>query len=68
MAFSYTKEALGATPSKVGTTVLLILVTVALVPFYSGMFDFPQSASIILAVSTTLSLGWAHVTLEPAGQ
>ena len=66
--FSYAKEALGATPSKVGTTVLLILVTVALVPFYSGMFDFPQSASIILAVSTTLSFGWAHVTLEPAGQ
>ena len=66
--FSYTKEALDATPSRVGTAVLLILVTVALVPFYSGMFDFPQPASIILAVSTTLSFGWAHVTLEPAGQ
>ena len=67
MNYTYTRDALGASPSKVGTIALLVIITLGLIPLYTSMFDFPQSASIILAASTTLSLGWAHTTLEPSG-
>ena len=65
--YSYTIESLGATPKRVSISVLLILITVALVPVYTSAFSAPQSGAIILAAITTLSLGWAHGTMEPSG-
>jgi len=65
--YSYTTKAMGLTPKKVGITVLLVLITVAMVPIYTTAFGAPQYGAIVLAVITTLSLGWAHRTMEPTG-
>ena len=67
MNYSYTIEALGTTPKKLGTIVVLLLITVALVPIYTSAFGAPQSGAIALAAITTMSIGWAHSTLEPSG-
>ena len=67
MNYSYTIEALGSTPKKVGMLVVLLLITAALVPIYSSAIEAPLSGAIVLAAITTLSIGWAHGTLEPSG-
>ncbi len=67
MNYSYTIEALGSTPKKVTMLVVLLLITVALVPIYSSALEAPLSGAIVLATITTLSIGWAHGTLEPSG-
>ena len=64
---SYTIEALGSTPKKVGMLIVLLLITAAMVPIYSYAIGAPQSGAIVLAAITTLSISWAHGTLEPSG-
>jgi hypothetical protein len=60
------KYSLGASPMKITSWIIFVLLTTLFHVIFTRTFHFPSAGSLILATITTCFGWWSYYTLEPA--
>jgi len=60
------KDSLGASPLKITSWLMFVLLTILFYVIFTETFQFPSAGSLILATITAGFGWWSYYTLEPA--